>query len=152
MAAVKRSRARWSDESGAELIEFAFSLPILLLLVFGIMDFGLLFRRYEVVTNAAREGARVGILPGYADADITARVNQYLTAGGLSGTPTLTITRPTVPIGAGGSCMAMTSVRVEYPQTYSFVGGIAGYFGATGFAAGTLMATAEMRNELRAGC
>ena len=67
MAALTRRRARWSDESGAELIEFALSLPILLLLVvLGIIDFGLLFRRYEVVTNAAREGARVAILPGYA--------------------------------------------------------------------------------------
>ena len=31
----------------------------------GIIDFGFLFQRYEVVTNAAREGARVAILPGY---------------------------------------------------------------------------------------
>ena len=31
----------------------------------GIIDFGFLFQHYEVVTNAAREGARVAILPGY---------------------------------------------------------------------------------------
>lgn len=151
MAAVRLSRARWADESGAELIEFALSLPILLLLCFGIMDFGLLFRRYEVITNAAREGARVGILPGYAPADVTARVNQYLAAAGLTATPTLTITPSTINVG--GACVGMTSVTVGYPQTYSFVGGIAGYFGATGFGAGTLTATSEMRNELRAsGC
>ena len=29
-------------------------------------DFGFLFRNWEVVTNAAREGARVGVLPAYA--------------------------------------------------------------------------------------
>ena len=114
MAAVRRSRSRWSDESGAELIEFALSLPILLLLAFGIMDFGLLFRRYEVVTNAAREGARVGVLPGYAEADVTARVTQYLTAGGLTATPTLTFAYPTQ--SSGGHCWGMTSVTVGYPR------------------------------------
>ena len=150
MAALRRSRARWSDESGAELIEFALSLPILLLLGLGIMDFGLLFRRYEVITNAAREGARVGILPGYAAADVGVRVNQYVTTAGLTGTPTLTITYPTLTVN--GQCVGMTRVQVDYPQTYSFVGGIAGYFGGS-FTSGTVTATAEMRNELRAtGC
>ena len=53
--------------------------------MFGIMDFGLLFQRYETVTNAAREGARVAVLPGYAQADVQARVTQYLAAAGLDG-------------------------------------------------------------------
>ena len=43
-------------ERGAELIEFALVLPLLLLLVLGIVDFGFMFQRLEVVTNAAREG------------------------------------------------------------------------------------------------
>ena len=44
-------------------------LPLLLLMLFGIIDFGFMFQRYVVLTNAAMEGARVGILPGYSDAD-----------------------------------------------------------------------------------
>ena len=40
-------------------------LPLLLLVLFGIIDFGFMFQRYVVLTNAAMEGARVGILPGY---------------------------------------------------------------------------------------
>ena len=79
-------RRVWACERGAELVEFAFVFPTLLLVMLGIIDFGFLFQRYEVVTNAAREGARVAILPGYADADVQARVNQYLSAAGL--TPT----------------------------------------------------------------
>ena len=50
--------------------------PTLLLVMLGIMDFGFLFQRYEVVTNAAREGARVAILPGYQTPDVEARVNR----------------------------------------------------------------------------
>jgi hypothetical protein len=154
MAAVTRAPARWSGESGAELIEFALVLPLLLLVLLGIIDFGFLFQRYEVVTNAAREGARVAILPGYADADVVARVNQYLTAGGLTGPhPPPTVGHPPALL-VGLQCAAVTSVTVTYPYSYSFVGGIAAYFGPSALATRTsLKATAEMRNELpAAGC
>ncbi len=62
--------------------------------MFGIIDFGLLFQRYEAVTNAAREGARIAVLPGYAQADVQARVTQYLAAAGLTATPTFGLHRP----------------------------------------------------------
>lgn len=45
-------------ERGQSLVEFAFTLPILLLLILGTIDLGLGFRTYIVLTNAAREGAR----------------------------------------------------------------------------------------------
>ena len=64
MATLNRRR-RWASDRGAELIEMAVVLPLLMLLMFGIIDFGFMFQRYVVLTNAAMEGARVGILPGY---------------------------------------------------------------------------------------
>jgi hypothetical protein len=154
MAALTRIPARWSGESGAELIEFALVLPLLLLVVLGIIDFGFLFQRYEVITNAAREGARVAVLPGYADADVAARVDQYLVAGGLTGPHDPPAIAHPPPVAIGLYCAAVTSVTVTYPHTYSFVGGIAGYFGGGGLAARTsIRATAEMRNEVpAAGC
>jgi hypothetical protein len=153
MAAVTRASARWSSQSGAELIEFALVFPLLLLVVLGIIDFGFLFQRYEVVTNAAREGARVRVLPGYVDEDVVPRVTQYLTAGGLTGTPNVLISHPTMILNVEGvpQCVALTSVTVTYPYTYSFVGGIAAYFGAGLGTRTSLTATAEMRNELP-GC
>src|SRR6185369_16886837 len=84
MAALKTAwnwRGRLAKgELGAELIEFALVLPLLLLLVLGIVDFGFLFQRLEVITNAAREGARIAILSGsgYSTSDIEDRVNDYL--------------------------------------------------------------------------
>ena len=44
------------DERGSELVEFALVFPLLLMVVLAIVDFGFMFQRYEVVTNAAREG------------------------------------------------------------------------------------------------
>ena len=83
MATMMNRRA--TDESGQAIIELALTLPLLLLVVLGVFDFGLMFQRFEVVTNAAREGARVAVLPDYTDphqAEVHA-VN-YLAASGIS--------------------------------------------------------------------
>ena len=61
-------------EQGQALVEFAMVLPILVLLVVGMMQFGLLFHEYLLVNHAAREGARVATLGG-SDAEIVAAVN-----------------------------------------------------------------------------
>ncbi len=58
---------RGRSEDGAQLVEFALVLPLLLLVVLGIAEFGFIFQRYEVITNAAREGARLAVLPGYTE-------------------------------------------------------------------------------------
>jgi Flp pilus assembly protein TadG len=153
MLAAMTRRERWSREDGAELIEFALVMPLMLLVMFGIIDFGLLFQRYLVVTNAAREGARVAVLPGYTDADVQARVGQYMTAAGLTETaPAPTIER-TVTC-AGGQSIGVQRVTVQYPYTYSVVGTLVGYFGGTGFTRSGLRAVAAMRSELAAsgGC
>ncbi len=131
------------------LVEAAIVLPLLLLVVLGIVDFGRLFQRYEVLTNAAREGARVVVLPGYSATDAQDRVQQYLVAGGLDKTlakldPPVATTA--VPL-SGGACVTVTTVSVTYPHTYSFVGGIVKFFGGTGFGTTQLKATASMRSE-----
>lgn len=45
-------------QDGAVAVEMALVLPILLLFVFGIIEFGILFNRYNSVAHAAREGVR----------------------------------------------------------------------------------------------
>ena len=81
--ALNARRLRWRDARGAELIEFAIVLPIFLLITAAIFDFGMMFRTYEAVTNAAREGARVGVLPNYQPEDVQARVDLYMASAGL---------------------------------------------------------------------
>lgn len=50
----------YRNKRGQALIEFAFILPFLLIIVGGIVDFGLAFFVGQVIENAAREGARAG--------------------------------------------------------------------------------------------
>ncbi len=53
---------RMGAESGQDLVEYALVLPLFLLLMFSTVEFGILFFQYTMVVNAAREGARAGIV------------------------------------------------------------------------------------------
>jgi Flp pilus assembly protein TadG len=51
----------WKENHGASAVEFAIVLPLLLILVFGMIEFGLIIYDQQVITNASREGARFAI-------------------------------------------------------------------------------------------
>jgi Flp pilus assembly protein TadG len=145
-------RRRLRSESGAELVETALTLPLLLLVVVGIIEFGFVFQKYEVITNAAREGARILVLPAFTPADAQARVNQYLEAAGLDPD------EATVPLPAAaapevlpsGTCIETRTVTLSYPHEAPFLSGIGSYFGGT-FGTFTLNASSTMRSESAAG-
>ena len=77
---VTRSRRR-----GAAMIEFALCLPILLILFFGIIEIGRALMVHQILTNGAREGARLAIIPGSTDAQVTAAINTYMANAGING-------------------------------------------------------------------
>ena len=145
---AKGHRSGWRSERGAELIEFALVFPTLLVVMLGIIDFGFLFQRYEVVTNAAREGARVAVLPGYADADVQARVTQYMTAAGLTETSPATV-GAVQTLSVGGQCISVRPVTVSYNHQFLFLGPVIGLMGGS-FSNKTLTATSAMRSETAA--
>ena len=140
-------RARWRCEKGAELIEFALVAPILIFMFAAIVDFGMMFRTYEAVTNAAREGARVGVLPGYGVADVQTRVNQYLGAAGLTGPRTINVAN--IPLATGAGTFTARSVAVNYTYQFVVLGPIGLAFGGT-FGTMPLQAAAVMRTEAAA--
>jgi Flp pilus assembly protein TadG len=152
MAAVTlNARKRFGGERGAELLELAITLPLLLVVFAAMLDFAVLFQRYQVVTNAAREGARVGILPDYAAADVRARVATYLTQSGLTDTAPLPgVNYTSVGAGPGGSTMSVVTVTVQYPHQFIFLGPAIGLVGGNSMANIMLAAGATMRQELPA--
>ena len=146
MRTLRPQTRRRNGERGAELIEFAFVFPLLLLVVLGCADFAFVFHRNEVIANAAREGARVASLPGYNPADVQVRVDEFLTAGGLpTGPATVTTTATTIPDGTG--TWPATTVNVSYVHNYMFIGPIAQWFGGA-FSNVTLTGQSTMRTEL----
>ena len=137
------------SEDGAELIEMAIVLPLLLLLIMGMVDFGFLFQRYVVLTNAAAEGARVASLPGYTAADVTARVAAYATNGGVPGTVNTATAAVALP-GANGGSWPGTQVTVTHVYTYQYVGPIAALFGGGIGGNVTITSRATVRNQVAA--
>lgn len=85
---------RWlcRRESGQELVEYAMILPLLLLLLLGIIEFSIIIFSYDTIANAAREGARVAIIPAASDAEVMAAVLSRALALNLT-SDEVTITR-----------------------------------------------------------
>jgi Flp pilus assembly protein TadG len=81
---MTRTHTRRRGERGAALLEAAITIPLILLVSVGIFEFGRAYQTQQVLTNAAREGARLAVLEGPTDADVRTRVNNYLTGGGLT--------------------------------------------------------------------
>lgn len=81
------------SQRAAAMVEFAIVLPVLLLLVFGIIDFGRALYTLNNLTSAVREGARLGSVQSTPNtAAIQQRVSDYLTPFGWSSVPSATVT------------------------------------------------------------
>ena len=89
-------RKRHGEERGATLVEFALIMPLLLILVLGVVEFGYLFAQFNEVRHAAREGARYAAVSNPADyngdssADSSDVVAATCDALNLPGTPAVT--------------------------------------------------------------
>ena len=125
-----------SNVRGAAVVELAVVLPLLLTLVFGIIEFGWIFMVRETLTNASREGCRVAILQGSTEQDVRDQVDASMAGASLSNyTVEITSSTPSDPT---------ETVKVLIP--YGEVSLLAGYFfgGSTDF---NLSATTVMRKE-----
>jgi Flp pilus assembly protein TadG len=110
---------RQKNERGAMAVEFALVAPILLVLVGGILEFGILLFHQAVITNASREAARAGIVassPKPTVANIQSVASNYLARAGLNAA------RATINVtGAGLAFGNNLTVSVIYPYRLAFV-------------------------------
>ena len=141
-----KSIASSQHQRGATVIEGALVLLTLFTLLFAIWEAGRLFNVQQVVTNAAREGARYAVAPDTgtsnlpSDSDIIDRVNQFLLSSSIEGA--------TITINGGAGTGTPTVVddieftRIEISVSYSFLSlPLLGNFSAT------LSGDSMMRNE-----
>jgi hypothetical protein len=147
---------RLREKRGQAIVEFLITIPALLLLVVGTLEFGIAWRTNQVVTNTAREGARIAVLPAPAGsiANVTTAINTRLASGGLD--PGQAEVQILCDNGSGTDCFGPgrggngTEVRIEYPHTFVFLGPVAGLWGGTGgdqYGTVTIRARVVMRNE-----
>jgi Flp pilus assembly protein TadG len=123
--AMKQGTRRPSWVRGQVLVEFALLLPIMLLLVLGIIEFGRAFMVRQVLTNTAREGARVGVIPGSTVGEVQTAMTNYLADAGLDGATTMAVNG----VGEGATAGTQTQVTLRYNYqvfTGSFIPGWTG--------------------------
>ena len=110
----KLCRSCRRNRRGAAAVEFAVVSPVLFLLIFGMIEYGRMVMVQQVITNAAREGARKGVLDGTTNSDVTTVVSNYLTSASISGATT-TVT-PTNPSNATYGGTVTVTVSVPYSK------------------------------------
>ncbi len=123
----------WKEESGAELVEAAVVIPILLMLLLGIVSFGRAWNVYQTITRAAREGAKAAVLtpcadstycPGattYSGTDIwTNFVNPVLQSANLDTTKVTNSSIVYVQLDPGNPVPHICGVRLTYEYPYTF--------------------------------
>ncbi len=72
------------NRRGTAAVEFALVAPVFFLLVFGMIEFGRMVMVQQVLTNASREGARVGVLDGTTADAISDTVENYLVSANIT--------------------------------------------------------------------
>ena len=116
---------RIRSRGGQSLVEFALVLPLLLIILFGIIDFGIAMYDRAVVTNAAREGARAGIVMAATRktaAEIQDVVWNYCASNVVTfGNVAFNKTSDITVTGAGGVSGADLQVTVRYPYRFAVI-------------------------------
>jgi Flp pilus assembly protein TadG len=121
-------------ENGATMVEFAIILPLFIILIFGIIEFGLLLYNKGIITHAAREGARAGVIYDAISRitinEIETEVNKYIQNNLVSfspSTPDIDVNSPCPPGTASGQELI---VNISYNYSFlvlpNFVAALAG--------------------------
>jgi Flp pilus assembly protein TadG len=137
-------------ERGNALIESAITIPILLLLMVGIFEVSRAYETWQVITNAAREGARMSVTPYSNVATTKALVRKYMADGQLINSATAAVdVNSNHSITVNGTVVGASLVTVDYPFQFIMLQPVARLVapGATTGEAITMRATALMRNE-----
>lgn len=114
-------KIRRRNEKGQAMVEFALVIPALLLVVFGIIQFGILFNNYLTLTDAVRVGARQAAVSRQSPNPITATTDRIMRAADHLDTGQLEITiTPGSPSDwqQGGDIQ----VTATYPYSISLLG------------------------------
>jgi Flp pilus assembly protein TadG len=97
--------ARRRDESGAAAVEFALVVPFLLLIVFGIIVYGMVFAQSLSLSNSARQAARSGVISGTTCDQITSLAHDAADTIGMDGADTtVSIKRGATEATASAAC------------------------------------------------
>lgn len=142
---VAVSKGAFKGDAGQSLVEFAILVPVLMGVVIGIFEFGRAWNVDQVLTNAAREGARLAVIETSSEGDVIEAVETALTNASLdSSLATISVD------GVEDDYGSPATVQIAYPYEFIFLGPIMAFLGdGEGDAPGAITLTSQivMRNE-----
>ncbi len=146
-----RRNRRLLGARGQALIEAALIIPILLLIAVGIFEFGRAYQTWQILTNAAREGARLAVVPSPVLANIDQRVRDYMQAGQLGAyAKAEVIVNRNAKILVNGVEVSASAITINYPFDFIMLQPVAKLIKGGSDSLGsslTMQASATMRNE-----
>jgi Flp pilus assembly protein TadG len=114
-----RIRSRFERRRGVAAVEFAAILPLMLTLLVGIWEVGRMVEIQQVLTNAAREGARQAATGQYTNAQVQTIVTQYLTVAGLPTTNVVVnVSDLTTPANDVSQAIYLDNIQVKVTIPY----------------------------------
>jgi Flp pilus assembly protein TadG len=127
-------------------MDVAITVPVLLLIGMGIVEFGRAYQTWQVLTSAAREGAKVAVVGGATDAQVESVVRGYMQAEHLSKASTAPVVLDR-HVTVGGSIG--TQITISYPFDFVMLNPAAHLVrpASTTGAPLTMSAVAILRNE-----
>ena len=137
-------------ERGSAMVETAICIPLLLVLMVGIFEVGRAYETWQVLTNAAREGARMAVMPSGSTADTTELVRAYMANGQLTKAATASVViNEAASITVNGNPVSASMVTVDYPFEFIMLQPVVRLVSPSATVGGpiTMRATAIMRNE-----
>lgn len=131
---IMRGRGTGFRRRAAAVVEMAVVMPLLLTMLFGVVEYGRRLMVHQTLINAAREATRTAVLQGSTDEDIRNRVAAYMTPAGLT-SYTVNITH-----GTTDNPIEVVEVVVQKSSVTLF----GNFFGSC---SGTLSSSCSMRKE-----
>ena len=126
------------NRRGVAVVEFALVLPIFFMMVFAMIEFGRMVMVRQVLTNASREGARIGVLDGATTAEVVDKVEAYLTSASIPFTAGNVVSvSPSPPSSAGYGESVSVTVTVPFDDVSWLPSPM--YLGAANVSAATVM-------------
>ena len=136
-----------ADQRGQAMVEMALILPVLLLLVVGMMEFARAWNAKQVLTDAAREGARLAVVDdGGTPAEVRAAIEAALDRAGIPGSEAdIQFDEDVSAAGKWRKIGEMQQVYVAVDYRFGFLGPL--IRAATGSETITIRTLVAMRNE-----
>jgi Flp pilus assembly protein TadG len=112
--------------SGTSMVEMVIILPLLMMILFAMLEFGVLFGRWHTISNAAREGARTAVIfrrdcnAAAVETEVRTRVKAYAAPLGI------TLTDGDIAVtGVCGSSTTSSTVNVQIPHIFNVIPNLA---------------------------